>query len=97
MNDIKIVAASLTDFEQVAGLVRALLVELDPSGADKVEKMAQQLAQELLATNAILAFLAKSGDEYVGVITLHQCAAIYAGGIFGEISELYQLHWLCPN
>ncbi len=25
----------------------------------------------------------------IGVITLHECAAIYAGGIFGEISELY--------
>ncbi len=25
----------------------------------------------------------------MGVITLHECAAIYAGGVFGEISELY--------
>jgi len=57
MNDIKIVAASVTDFKPVAALVRALLVELDPNGAAKVDKLAQQqVAHDLLAANAILAF-----------------------------------------
>ncbi|HEY8906099.1 MAG TPA: GNAT family N-acetyltransferase [Rhodoferax sp.] len=39
----------------------------------------------------VWAILAKVGDRPVGVIVLNECAAIYAGGVFGEISELYVL------
>jgi GNAT superfamily N-acetyltransferase len=30
-----------------------------------------------------------NGDEVVGMINLNECAAIYVGGKFGEVTELY--------
>lgn len=54
MQQIKIIEASQNDVENVAELVKSLLLELEPSAAEELE-----------------------------------CAAIYAGGVFGEISELY--------
>jgi len=38
----------------------------------------------------VWAFLAEDErGNAVGVLTLHECASIYAGGRFGEISELF--------
>ncbi|WP_432470375.1 GNAT family N-acetyltransferase [Amphritea sp. HPY] len=48
-----------------------------------------QVTQTLLSSSKIWAFLARHDEQTVGGITLHECAAIYAGGVFGEISELY--------
>ncbi len=42
-----------------------------------------------MESHKIEVFLAYEADSAIGVVTLHECAAIYAGGIFGEISELY--------
>ncbi len=48
-------------------------------------------AKTLLAGEAgVWAFIATRSDERdIGVLTLNECSAIYAGGQFGEISELY--------
>lgn len=76
----------------VAKLVACLLRELAPDqfpsdGDEKIERVANAL---LNGRNNVWAFLAESDSgEPVGVLTLNQCAAIYAGGPFGEISELY--------
>ncbi|MGB1237709.1 MAG: GNAT family N-acetyltransferase [Pseudomonadales bacterium] len=76
--------------ERVAHLVRALLLELDPKEAEATKVLVTpQLAAQLLTGEHIWALLAQDGDEFVGVLTLHQCASIYAGGLFGEISEFY--------
>lgn len=88
MKNIEIVEASEKNYEDVAELVRCLLVEL--GSAAQVEAMnLDQVVRSLMADSKIWAFLAKHDDNAIGVITLHECAAIYAGGMFGEVSELY--------
>jgi len=87
----KIEVIEVTDnFKDVAELVKNLLIELEPSAEGGIESTdLESIAQKLLNSSKIWAFLAKYDNENVGVITLHECAAIYAGGVFGEISELY--------
>ncbi len=90
IKNINIVEASGKDSEEVAELVRSLLIELEPDASADIENMnLEQLAKTLLTLYKIWAFLAKHDGSTIGVITLHECAAIYAGGVFGEISELY--------
>ncbi len=87
----KIEVIEVTDnFKDVAELVKELLIELEPSAQDEIECTdLETIAKKLLNSARIWAFIAKHDNENVGVITLHECAAIYAGGVFGEISELY--------
>ncbi len=90
MAEISITEASVDDYRQVSALVVELLVELDPQAAEEVAAEGlDRVAQQLLSNGNIWAFLAREDQHLVGVITLHQCAAIYAEGLFGEISELY--------
>jgi GNAT superfamily N-acetyltransferase len=90
MHNIKIVEATIYDFKDVAELVKKLLVELEPSAEIEIENTKlNDIAKDLLYSSKIRAFLAKKDNLNIGIITLHECAAIYAGGIFGEISELY--------
>lgn len=49
------------------------------------------IAQEVLPLKSVSGFLAMSEATPVGLVLLNECAAIYAGGKFGEISELYVL------
>lgn len=87
-NDL--VVEQATDYLDVAQLVKALLIELEPAEESKLDNAGlEHIAKELINSSKIWAFIAKHQNESIGVITLHECAAIYAGGIFGEISELY--------
>lgn len=88
-HNIKVIEAS-NNYKDVADLVKCLLIELEPSAKEGIEITALELtAKNLLDSSKIWAFLAKYNDKSIGVITLHECASIYAGGVFGEISELY--------
>ena len=90
MKNIKVIEATDNDFYDVSELVTNLLVELEPSAEAEIESMdLDRIARTLLTSSKIWAFLAKYDEKTIGVITLHECAAIYAGGVFGEISELY--------
>jgi GNAT superfamily N-acetyltransferase len=87
---IEIVEASKDDVLEVTGLVAALLMELEPESRDEVVSMPlMAIASNLFEARKIYAFLAIDEGAPIGVITLHECAAIYAGGLFGEISEMY--------
>ena len=78
--------ARIEEAPLVAGLVGDLLTEL----GDTVDLAAlTATTEDLMAAGDITALLALRDGQPVGVVTLHQCAAIYAGGRFGEISELY--------
>ena len=93
MYKIKIYEATEADYKVVAHLVKSLLIELEPDTVTELEKIDMETtSQNLLNTSKICAFLAKHNDKPIGLITLHECAAIYAGGIYGEISELYVAH-----
>ncbi|MBB6519824.1 GNAT family N-acetyltransferase [Pseudoteredinibacter isoporae] len=90
MQDIAVIEADKRHSIEVAGLVSRLLIELEPGAEADIKKLElQALTESLLNSGKIWAFLARSNGSNVGVLTLHECAAIYAGGVFGEISELY--------
>ncbi len=90
MENIKIVEASKADYQKVSILVTQLLVELEPEASEEIQKMnLSSITKKLFNSSKIWAFIAKYKERLIGVITLHECAAIYAGGIFGEISELF--------
>ena len=90
MTGVEIIEASPNESGIVSELVFALLRELEPGAEGEISEMdLPSITGELLSRGKIIAFIARSGEENIGVITLHECAAIYAGGLFGEISELY--------
>lgn len=89
-NHIAIEEVTVTAAETVAALVKKLLIELEPEEEEGINRMdLVQITTDLMNAGKVFALLAKDGVAPVGVLTLHECAAIYAGGIFGEISELY--------
>ncbi len=84
--------AESSDVGVVASLVHALLLELTPPGAEppNLEVVRASTASVLNEESGVWAFLAiDERDAAIGVLTLNECASIYAGGKFGEISELY--------
>ena len=92
MDDVIVEMASPDEYETVGALVSRLLIELFPD-EDKYrnpEKHISAAKNLLQSEDKVWALVAKTGSgEIVGVLTLNECAAIYAGGNFGEISELY--------
>ena len=86
MTDIIVRHAEEKDTETVAQLVHALLEELgDVISLEEVSARAERI----LAHEAVVALIALDNDTPIGVAVLNECHAIYAGGAFGEISELY--------
>lgn len=80
--------ARAEDSPIVGKFVYALLAELsDGKGPD--EATVQGHAKALLDGQQVHACIAFEEETPVGVIVLNECAAIYAGGRFAEISELY--------
>ncbi|UPJ47999.1 GNAT family N-acetyltransferase [Bradyrhizobium sp. 200] len=80
--------AEVTDAATVARFVHALLDELSGGKAPGIETV-RQSAETVLADVSVVAVIACADNEPVGVMVLNECTAIYAGGKFGEISELY--------
>lgn len=76
------------DAPVVAKLLHELLNELAKEDGPSLPTL-QRAAEEVLRSDSVGGALAVSGDEPVGVIMLNECMAIYAGGRFGEITELY--------
>ena len=94
MQEINITQASKHDSEAVTQLVEKLLIELEPSAKQAIlASNSQEVTKDLLERDKIWVFIATSNSgcdaKNIGIITLHECASIYAGGVFGEISELY--------
>ncbi len=90
-SDIRIEMASPADSEMVGELVFSLLNELfaEQSHLFPIEKLKKAAAKLLVPESGVWSFLAMIGDDVVGMINLNECSAIYAGGKFGEITELY--------
>jgi GNAT superfamily N-acetyltransferase len=88
---ISVKVADRHDAVHVAQLVYELLIELtapETWGVSLDQTLA--ITRTLLDDKLIAALLATSSDgEVAGVLTLNECAAVYAGGRFGEICELY--------
>jgi GNAT superfamily N-acetyltransferase len=80
--------ATVRDAAYVGRFVDALLVELSgsPSKYDERRKSAEHL---LALEERIFGFLAFELEEPIGAMMISESAAIYAGGMFGVITELY--------
>ncbi len=89
--DIRIEMANLADSDLVGSLVHNLLDELfaEHSHLFPIGKLKKAAAELLLPGSGVWSFLAMADNEVVGMINLNECSAIYAGGKFGEITELY--------
>ena len=84
--------ANQSDAVTIGSLVFELLQELYPElGSRYKQENLIGISRQLLKENSgVWAFLASTETgERVGILTLNECAAIYAGGYFGEITELY--------
>ena len=78
------------EFERVGELIYSLLVELYPELGYERDGCVESARSLLAGGGGVWSFLATTTDDRdVGVVMLNECAAIYAGGRFGEISELY--------
>jgi GNAT superfamily N-acetyltransferase len=88
---MKIRKANGSDSEVVGMPVFELITELSaPKSPGATAKEVSTTARELLGGHNVWAFLAESDAcEPAGVLALNACAAIYAGGYFGEVTELY--------
>ena len=82
--------ASTSDSPLVAQQVINLLAELDSLEISSFDlEHYTQVTKKLIREDKIMALLAYNEDEVIGVLTLNPCYAIYNGGEFGEICELY--------
>lgn len=88
MSPIVIRKAEIADTQILAGFVRDLLSELSGGAAVDLQKIVS-LSHLVLSSDRVTAALAFENDTPIGAMTLNECMAIYAGGMFGEISELY--------
>jgi GNAT superfamily N-acetyltransferase len=88
MPSISTHSANATDAETVARFIHALLDELT-GGKAPTPDVVRQSAETVLADAGGFAVIASADDEPVGIMVLNECTAIYAGGKFGYISELY--------
>ncbi|MFM0392187.1 GNAT family N-acetyltransferase [Paraburkholderia phytofirmans] len=77
-----------TDARSVARLVEELLVELHNGELEPADRVC--VAEAVLAqTDRSFGYLALEGDSPVGVLLMTEGMAIYAGGAFGQVTELY--------
>jgi GNAT superfamily N-acetyltransferase len=82
--------AEPAQFERVGRLTHELLTELYPELGYQRDRCIETARKLLAGSEGVWSFLATTPDgSDVGVVMLNECAAIYAGGRFGEISELY--------
>jgi GNAT superfamily N-acetyltransferase len=78
------------EFERVGHLIYELMTELYPDTTQQRDAFIDAARSLLTGDTGVWSYLAMTADDRdLGVITLNECAAIYAGGRFGEISEFY--------
>jgi GNAT superfamily N-acetyltransferase len=88
--EIVVRQAGPEEFERVGLLIHELLVELYPELGYARDGCVDSARALLAGGDGVWSFLATTRDDRdLGVVMLNECAAIYAGGRFGEISELY--------
>ncbi|PVE64414.1 GNAT family N-acetyltransferase [Priestia megaterium] len=86
---LKIREGNLEDAELICELVANLLYELrgKPLNNDNLINISKELLKN--KKQRYVAYLAFNGDKCLGVVTLSECASLYAQGAFGIIQELY--------
>ncbi|MFA7668435.1 MAG: GNAT family N-acetyltransferase [Burkholderiaceae bacterium] len=85
---ITIRQATIEDASIVAHFVDLLLCELS-GGPSRLAERQDTTAQLLKQGDKVAGFLAHDGGDAVGVLLVAENHAVYAGGAFGVITELY--------
>ncbi len=91
-NGITIRPSVPADAERIGKLTHAMECELWPDQAASLDETRfTTAARDLLhADRGLWAFVACLPDgQIIGMLTVNECAALYAGGPFGEIAEFY--------
>jgi len=87
---IEIVRAGPAEREAVLGLVERLLTELEETPGEFAGIDRRRVLADLdAAGERFVAFLAREDRREIGVLTLTEHVAIYAGGRYGVIDELF--------
>lgn len=89
--DFTIRTATPADYDAVGALTWDLIHELSPEWTvERSKESFIQTSRTLLSEGKnFWALVAEFNDEIVATLNINECAAIYAGGAFGEISEFY--------
>lgn len=89
--DFTIRTATPADYDAVGALTWDLLYELSPEWVAEHNKESYvETSRSLLSKGKnFWALVAEFNDEVIATLNINECAAIYAGGAFGEISEFY--------
>lgn len=88
--DIRIRPATSADGRMIAGLINRLVAELN--GIDPTPPSAELVDCTMRMLNlrgAVWGFVAEDGGAPVGAIMANECASVRAGGLYGEITELF--------
>lgn len=89
--DLRIDRATHDDVEPIVALVVALLEEISAGLGERVfsadPDTTRTRLRQFLDLPGYASFLARLGNEPVGVLTLYESLALYAEGAFGTIAE----------
>lgn len=85
---VSITRATEEHADVAAALLHDLLNELANGNGPTFSEL-QETAERLLGEGLVVGLIAMSKGDPIGILMLNECAAIYAGGRFGEITELY--------
>lgn len=88
-NDLRIEAISHDGARAAGELIAALLSELSGSEVMSDAEATSIAKQVLEERSGPSGFIARVGNERIGVLMLEECNTVYAQGRFGEITELY--------
>ena len=88
---ISIRQATEQDSEIVFNLIFSLLKELFPEDPLYTEDNLKMATEKMLTHPNYWVLVAYADEIPVGAVGLNECAAIYAVGCYGEITELYVL------
>jgi GNAT superfamily N-acetyltransferase len=83
--------AELKDSYSIVILVQSLLSELHKKDVDLNLECSVEVCSRIIANDDNRIFIALDKEKVIGVITVVQSMAIYAGGRFGIINEFYVL------
>jgi GNAT superfamily N-acetyltransferase len=87
--NIEIVQAVTKDLNIIIALLKELYLELGEE-AESIIFVNEELIKKILSSKKTIIYLAKiESGSIVGLITLTESQAIYAGGSFGTIDEMY--------
>jgi GNAT superfamily N-acetyltransferase len=89
--EIQLEKAKEGEFSLVVELLKELYVELGEE-AGSVAFLTTDLIKNIVANGRTEVYFAKTNNEKVlGILTLTECQAIYAGGRYGLLDEMYIL------